>query len=383
MDVAVPFFGMKSNPPTCRAGAFTLVELLCVMAIIAILAALMLPALDQSKARVKRVECVNNLHQLGMAFQMFMHEHDNKFPMAVPMAEGGSQEFVQNGYAVGGEFYFSYRHFQALSNELSSPAILICPADTRRPTTNFTVLQNSNVSYFVGVKATFANPDSVLAGDRNLTANSTPVPSILRGETNSRLWWTRELHQFKGNVLFADGRVEEWNSAALATAAGTQLAGADLFLPTVVAAATSPAYSYAGNPGFSRANSGSSAYEAPPATPSAGRPEPMAPAAPASPALSRSRQPIEVPAGPQNPPLATGTNPPAPDLVSTSLVAAETIVPEPAVPEMSPFDERVARDLRWLIFGTYLLVLLLFLARLAFLCWRRWQRNKEQRLGGF
>ena len=43
------------------------------------------------------------------------------------MAEGGSQEFVQNGYAVGGEFYFSFRQFQVLSNELSRPTLLICP----------------------------------------------------------------------------------------------------------------------------------------------------------------------------------------------------------------------------------------------------------------
>lgn len=151
--------GMNPKQSICRTGAFTLVELLCVMAIIAILAALMLPVLNQSKARVKRMECANNLHQLGVAFQMFMHDHDDKFPMAVPLAAGGSQEFVQNGYAVGGEFYFAYRHFQALSNELSSPAILICPADTRLPATNFAALQNSNISYCIGVCARPSRPD--------------------------------------------------------------------------------------------------------------------------------------------------------------------------------------------------------------------------------
>jgi prepilin-type N-terminal cleavage/methylation domain-containing protein len=41
---------MNPKQSTCRAGAFTLVELLCVMAIIAILAALMLPAVNQSQA---------------------------------------------------------------------------------------------------------------------------------------------------------------------------------------------------------------------------------------------------------------------------------------------------------------------------------------------
>src|SRR5271169_5725564 len=98
---------MNSNRSSRRAGAFTLVELLVVIAIIGILAALILPALNQSEARAKRIGCENHLHQTGIAFQLFLHDHGDKFPMAVPMAEGGSQEFVQNGYAVGGEFYFS------------------------------------------------------------------------------------------------------------------------------------------------------------------------------------------------------------------------------------------------------------------------------------
>jgi prepilin-type N-terminal cleavage/methylation domain-containing protein/prepilin-type processing-associated H-X9-DG protein len=371
---------MNPKQSICRAGAFTLVELLCVMAIIAILVALLLPAVNQSKARVKRIECENNLHQLGIAFQMFMHEHEDKFPMAVPVAGGGSQEFVQNGYAVGGEFYFSYRHFQALSNELSSPAILICPADTRLPATNFVALQNSNVSYFVGAKAEFAKPNSILAGDRNLIANSSPNPSILRGDADNRLWWTRELHQFKGNMLFADGRVEEWNNAALATGSGAQLAGADLLLPSVIPAATSPASGYAGNQSYSRASSGD---EIPSTAPPAGRPESNSPVIPDTFGQSPTRQPTVVPVGPQNPPVTIGTNPATPARISTNPPATVTIAPVEREPEKSTFDQRVARDLRRLILGTYLLLLLLFLLRLAYLGWRRWQRKKEQRQAGY
>jgi prepilin-type N-terminal cleavage/methylation domain-containing protein len=227
-SASIPYFDLGSKR---KPAAFTLVELLVVVAIIAVLAALLLPALTRGKKRAQRVECISDLKQLGLAFQMFAHDHQGRYPMQVPITDGGSMEFVQAGENITGVFYFSYKHFQTLANELVATKPLVCPADLEREAAaSYGLLQNSNVSYFVGVNADYNLPMSILAGDRNITNNGYATASLVRGAYGLR--WTSEMHVSKGNILFSDAHVGELNNDNL-DFSGSPLASSTFFLPAV------------------------------------------------------------------------------------------------------------------------------------------------------
>src|SRR6056297_2222361 len=63
----------------CRK-AFTLIELLVVMAIIAILAAMLMPALQRAREAARRSSCLNNMKELGAGLAMFQNEHRGQLP---------------------------------------------------------------------------------------------------------------------------------------------------------------------------------------------------------------------------------------------------------------------------------------------------------------
>ncbi len=181
--------------------------LLVVLAVVAILAALLLPALAAAKRKAQRINCVNNLKQCGLAFRIWEGDHDNKMPMEISSDKGGTKDFDSGADA--------FRHFQVLSNELSTPKILICPADTRTVAANFIGLGNRNLSYFIGLDADEASPQRLLDGDRNIRGQNEPQNGVLMLTPGAPVYWTPEMHGNAGNVGLCDGSVQQLTTLQL------------------------------------------------------------------------------------------------------------------------------------------------------------------------
>lgn len=76
-----PAFSCHRRPITRHLPAFTLIEVLVVIAVIGLLAALLLPVFSRAKEAARATACISNLHQIGLALQVYVDNHHNHLPV--------------------------------------------------------------------------------------------------------------------------------------------------------------------------------------------------------------------------------------------------------------------------------------------------------------
>jgi len=173
-----------------RRWAFTLVELLVVIAIIAILAGLLLPTLGRAKRAAHATACVSNLHQIGLAVELYIQDNEHRLPSCAQLPSADT-----NLPAI----------FTVLSPFLQAKAIWECPADR----TFFAVEQTSyEWNHFLN-GASYDRPEdwspvtqaiveTIFAGRLN-----TPLIGDAAAYHGEEGIWTGK------NALYFDGRVEK------------------------------------------------------------------------------------------------------------------------------------------------------------------------------
>ena len=154
-----------------QISAFTLIELLVVIAIIGILAALLLPVLGRAKESGRRISCLNNLHQLSLASEMYVNDNGGAYP---PRSETNSWP---------NQFYANYG---------KNVKILLCPTD---------------------VATSFSRPATVGGGSSsNNVADASPRSYIINGwndyfagQFGTANWGTLELDMFNAGTGLRQG----------------------------------------------------------------------------------------------------------------------------------------------------------------------------------
>jgi hypothetical protein len=180
---------MKPRCSNRQNHALTIEEVLVSIVVIALLAAMVMTARPRKHDWRRYTQCANNLKMVGLAFRIWEGDNNDKYPMEISMTNGGTSELMDGPDA--------WRAFQIMSNELSTPKILICPQDAVRvlAATNFGDDLKNKISYFIGMDASDAGTNTFLSGDDNFLLDGLPAKSGMAALTsNTATAWDTSRH---------------------------------------------------------------------------------------------------------------------------------------------------------------------------------------------
>ncbi len=216
-------------PACCRANptqpGFTRLELLVLLASLALLTAVALPVLAGNRFLSERVACLNNLRQIGQAFQLWANDRGEKQPWDVEPSQGGTH-FYPSSLRHNPWFQFAW-----ISNELVTPAVLVCPSDAQaKVAKDFSaaldggfvnpVYRDNATSYFISAHSLYEKPLSLLSGDYNLDHILYPASCSHGFDMVGQFYpgnasWINGPHGQTGNILYTDGQVAFYSSPNL------------------------------------------------------------------------------------------------------------------------------------------------------------------------